>query len=79
VSAAVAAYFSKARGSTAVEVVYTLRQNVKKIPGAPPGTVRISRFETVRVRPALPPPPVSTATAGDPDTSRDLESEEPAG
>jgi len=79
VSAAVAAYFSKARGSTAVEVVYTPRQNVKKIPGAPPGTVRISRFETVRVRPALPPPPASTAAAGGPEASLDLESEEPAG
>jgi predicted ribosome quality control (RQC) complex YloA/Tae2 family protein len=53
-SAAVAAYLSKARASTAAEVHYTPRKNVRKIPGAPPGTVRLSQFKTVRVRPALP-------------------------
>ena len=56
-SAAVAAFFSKARGSTAVEILYTPRKNIRKIPGAPPGTVRVTRFRTLRVRPALPPTP----------------------
>ena len=53
-AAAVAAYLSKARGSTAVEVHYCPRKNVRKIPGAPPGTVRISQYQTIRVRPELP-------------------------
>jgi predicted ribosome quality control (RQC) complex YloA/Tae2 family protein len=54
-SAAVAAFFSKARGSTTAEILYAPRKNIRKIPGAPPGTVRVTRFRTVRVRPALPP------------------------
>jgi predicted ribosome quality control (RQC) complex YloA/Tae2 family protein len=53
-AAGVAAYFSKSRGSTHVEVVYTLRKNVRKIRGAPPGTVRLADHQSVRVRPALP-------------------------
>ena len=53
-AAAVAAYLSKARGSTAVEVHYCPRKNVRKIPAAPPGTVRISQYQTIRVRPELP-------------------------
>ena len=53
-AAAVAAYLSTARGSTAVEVHYCPRKNVRKIPGAPPGTVRISQYQTIRVRPELP-------------------------
>lgn len=53
-AAAVAAYYSKSRASAAVEVAYTPRRNVRKIPGAPPGTVRLSRFRSVRVRPGLP-------------------------
>jgi predicted ribosome quality control (RQC) complex YloA/Tae2 family protein len=52
-AAALAAYFSKARGSTAVEVIYTPRKHVRKIPSAPPGTVRVSRFDTMRVKPEL--------------------------
>jgi predicted ribosome quality control (RQC) complex YloA/Tae2 family protein len=55
-AAGVAAYYSKSRGSTSVEVVYTLRKHVRKIPGAPPGTVRLARHQSVRVRPALPSP-----------------------
>ncbi len=53
-AAAVAAYYSKARGSTSVEVMYTHRKNVRKIRKAPPGTVRVTRFNSVRVKPALP-------------------------
>lgn len=54
-AAAVAAFYSKARGATAAEVIFTPRRNVKKIPGAPPGTVRLARYQSVRVKPALPP------------------------
>ena len=53
-AAAVAAYLSKGRGSTAVEVHYCPRKNVRKIPAAPPGTVRIGQYRTIRVRPELP-------------------------
>ena len=53
-AAAVAAYLSKARGSTAVEVHYCPRKNVRKIKAAPPGTVRIGQYQTIRVRPELP-------------------------
>ncbi len=53
-AASVAAWFSKARGSTAVEVAYTQRKNVRKISGAPSGTVRLSQFKSLRVEPALP-------------------------
>jgi predicted ribosome quality control (RQC) complex YloA/Tae2 family protein len=60
-TAAVAAFFSKARGATSAEILYTPRKNIRKIPGAPPGTVRATRFRTVRVRPALPPAPTKDA------------------
>jgi predicted ribosome quality control (RQC) complex YloA/Tae2 family protein len=53
-AAGVAAYYSKSRRSTYVEVLYTARKNVRKIPGAPPGTVRLVNHKSVRVRPALP-------------------------
>ena len=53
-AAAVAAYYSKARGSTSVEVMYTSRKNIRKIRKAPPGTVRVTRYHSIRVRPALP-------------------------
>jgi predicted ribosome quality control (RQC) complex YloA/Tae2 family protein len=52
-AAGIAAYYSKSRGSTSVEVVYTHRKHVRKIRGAPPGTVRLVRYQSVRVRPAL--------------------------
>ena len=52
-AAAIAAYFSKARSSSRVEVWVTERRNVKKIKGAPPGTVRIAEGRSVRVEPKL--------------------------
>jgi predicted ribosome quality control (RQC) complex YloA/Tae2 family protein len=61
-TAAVAAFFSKARGSTSADILYTPRKNIRKIPGAPPGTVSVTRFRTVRVRPALPPVPTKGAS-----------------
>jgi predicted ribosome quality control (RQC) complex YloA/Tae2 family protein len=53
-AAAVAAYYSKARSSTSVEVLYTLRKHVRKIRKAPSGTVRVSQYSSIRVKPALP-------------------------
>jgi predicted ribosome quality control (RQC) complex YloA/Tae2 family protein len=53
-AASVAAWFSKARGSKTVEVAYTQRKNVRKIPGAPAGTVRLSQYQSMRVEPGLP-------------------------
>lgn len=53
-AAGVAAYFSKARRSSRVEVMVTERRNVSKIKGAPPGTVRLKSHRTLRVPPALP-------------------------
>jgi predicted ribosome quality control (RQC) complex YloA/Tae2 family protein len=51
----VAAWFSEARSQSAVDVQWTRRKYVRRPRGAPPGTVVLKRFETVRVRPALPP------------------------
>ena len=53
-AAAIAAYFSKAQGTSRVEVWVTKRRNLKKIKGAPPGTVRILEGRSVRVQPSLP-------------------------
>lgn len=53
-AAAAAAFFSKARGAARAEVAYTARQNVGRIPGAPPGTVRLSEFRSLRVAPKAP-------------------------
>lgn len=53
-AASLAAYFSKARGAPAVDVDYTQRRHVRKIPGAAPGLVTYREFSTVRVEPAIP-------------------------
>lgn len=53
-AAAAAAWFSESRNQGSVDVRWTRRKYVRKLRGAAPGTVRIKRFETVRVRPALP-------------------------
>lgn len=53
-AAAYAAYYSQARGATAVEVDYTARRYVKRIPGGPPGLVRYSHERTIRVQPRAP-------------------------
>ena len=54
-AAGYAAYFSKGRNDTHVDVMVTARRNVSKIKGAPPGLVRVSNVKTVRVRPKPPP------------------------
>lgn len=53
-AAGLAAYFSKARHSTAVEVSVTERRNVRKVPGGPPGLVTIRGEHTLRVPPLRP-------------------------
>jgi predicted ribosome quality control (RQC) complex YloA/Tae2 family protein len=54
-AAGYAAYFSKGRHDTHVDVMVTARRNVAKIKGAPPGLVRVANVKTVRVRPKRPP------------------------
>lgn len=53
-AAAIAAYFSQARGSTSTAVDYTERRNVRKPKGSKPGFVVYERERTVYVKPALP-------------------------
>jgi predicted ribosome quality control (RQC) complex YloA/Tae2 family protein len=53
-AAAVAAWYSDARRQPWAEVQWTRRKYVRRPRGAPPGTVVLKRFETLRVRPALP-------------------------
>jgi predicted ribosome quality control (RQC) complex YloA/Tae2 family protein len=54
-AAVLAAWFSSGREDSGVEVHWTRRKHVRRLRGAPPGTVTLKRFETVRVRPAPPP------------------------
>lgn len=53
-AAAVAAWYSDARQEGLVDVQWTRRKYVRRRPGAAPGAVTLKKFETVRVRPALP-------------------------
>jgi len=53
-AAGIAAHFSKAKHSTLVPVIYTLRKYVRKFRGARPGQVHCEREKTVFVRPELP-------------------------
>ena len=52
-AASVAAYYSKARQDSRVEVIVTERRNVSKLKGTPPGTVTIKRYRTLRVSPKI--------------------------
>ncbi len=54
-AAQISAYFSKARHSGLVSVIYTPVRHVTKPRKAPPGLVRVQREKSVMVRP-LPPP-----------------------
>jgi predicted ribosome quality control (RQC) complex YloA/Tae2 family protein len=49
-AAAAAAWFSEAKNQELVDVQWTRRKNVRKPRAAPPGTVVVKRFKTVRVR-----------------------------
>jgi predicted ribosome quality control (RQC) complex YloA/Tae2 family protein len=56
-AAELAAYYSKARESTAVDVIATERRNVSRIKGAPRGLVKLSaagETRTLRVVPRRP-------------------------
>jgi len=53
-AAEAAAWFSEAREQPQADVQWTRRKYVRKVRGASPGTVRVKRFETVRVRPRRP-------------------------
>lgn len=53
-AAEAAAWFSEAREQPRADVQWTRRKYVRKQRGAPAGTVRVKRFDTVRVRPRLP-------------------------
>ena len=54
-AAALAAYFSKARQAPAVDVDYTQRRHVRKIPRSAHGLVTYRDFSTIRVEPQIPP------------------------
>ncbi len=53
-AAAVAAYYSKGRGSKLVPVMVTERKYVRSPSGSPPGAVRAEREEVLLVEPRLP-------------------------
>ena len=53
-AASIAAYYSKAKHSSLVPVIYTRRKYVRKPRGAKPGQVVCEREKTVIVEPALP-------------------------
>jgi predicted ribosome quality control (RQC) complex YloA/Tae2 family protein len=52
-AAALAAWYSKQRGSSLVPVLYSPRKHVRKPKGAPPGSVRVLREETLLVEPGI--------------------------
>ena len=55
-AAALAAWYSKARGAPRVEVHWCRARDVSKPRGAPAGLVELSKWKSVRVKPALPGP-----------------------
>ena len=50
-AAQVAAYFSKNRLGSSVEVHYTLAKNISKIPKAPKGMVKIENYKSMFIDP----------------------------
>jgi predicted ribosome quality control (RQC) complex YloA/Tae2 family protein len=53
-AAALAAYYSKARGAPLVKVDWCRRVDVFKPRGAPAGMVELKRHKTIKVKPGLP-------------------------
>jgi predicted ribosome quality control (RQC) complex YloA/Tae2 family protein len=53
-AAAIAAWFSEAGRDELVDVQWTRRKYVRRPRGAPPGSVILKKFQTIRVRPHLP-------------------------
>jgi predicted ribosome quality control (RQC) complex YloA/Tae2 family protein len=56
VAAAAAAWYSKSRGAAKVDVHYCRAADVSKPRGAPAGLVQLSRWKSVKVKPAIPAP-----------------------
>jgi predicted ribosome quality control (RQC) complex YloA/Tae2 family protein len=54
-AASIAAYYSKGKSSSAVEVMYTQARNVHKFRGARPGQVQVTTYQTLEVTPQPPP------------------------
>jgi predicted ribosome quality control (RQC) complex YloA/Tae2 family protein len=54
-AAVLAAWYSKARNASRVEVHYCRASDVSKPRGAPAGLVELSRYKSVKVRPEAPP------------------------
>ena len=65
-AAALAAWYSKARAASRVEVHFCQASQVSKPRGAPPGLVQLARFESVEVTPA---PCSNDRERGSPDPS----------
>jgi len=53
-AAALAAFYSKGKETTSVEVIYTRAKYVRKFRGARPGQVQVTEYHTVEVAPQLP-------------------------
>ncbi|MBE7415799.1 MAG: fibronectin-binding domain-containing protein [Deltaproteobacteria bacterium] len=53
-AASIAAFYSKGKNASRVDVIYTEARNVKKPRGAKPGMVMVREFKSVVVRPGLP-------------------------
>jgi predicted ribosome quality control (RQC) complex YloA/Tae2 family protein len=54
-AAALAAWFSDSRAQEFADVQWTRRKYVRRPRGSAPGTVILKRFETIRIRPGVPP------------------------
>lgn len=52
-AAALAAYYSKSRNDSLVDIDYTERKHVKKIPGGKPGMVTYENFNTIAANPNI--------------------------
>lgn len=53
-AASAAAFYSKARGSAKVSVLYTTKRHVRRLRGAPVGTVGVGQHKTIMVAPREP-------------------------
>jgi predicted ribosome quality control (RQC) complex YloA/Tae2 family protein len=54
-AASLAAFFSKQRSNSKVQVNYSQKKFVRKMKGAPPGLVKLLSFSSLLVRPEIPP------------------------
>jgi predicted ribosome quality control (RQC) complex YloA/Tae2 family protein len=61
VAAAAAAWYSKSRGATRVEVHVCRASEVSKPRGAPAGLVELAKWKSLKVKPALPGGPAGDA------------------